>query len=368
MKPARPTSTHAARQQGLSLVEVLVALFIGLLTVLAVVNLMSLVSARQRAVRAGDDAQTNALLGLDYMMQDLRMAGLGLSVNELQSCTSLFSYFGPASGTAPASIPDFSTAPVTITDGGSGSDAIIVRFAEGVRGIRAANLVGDMTTPADNLVVDTPFGFRTNDLVMVTNSAGQCALRQITGAIPSSPPYTLAAASSGTATYNPPAAVAAGTPTWPTFLGATVGARVYDLGSFTHHRYAVASGALVLRNLNVATDTPIAADIVDLQAQYGVSATPGSGTITQWVNATGAWATPTLTDRKRILAVRLAVVARGAERSISDVSPASIDLWPAAVSGQTSAVQTFTVPDRRFRYRVLRSVIPMKNLLWSDIS
>ncbi len=352
----------------MTLIEVLVSLFIGMLTVMAVVNLMSTVSARQRAERAVDDAQMNALLGLDSMTQDLRMAGLGLSIKELQNCTSLFTYFGPSTGSTPASIADFSTAALTITDGGSGPDVIIVRFAEGVRGIRAANLAADMASPTANLVVDSPFGFRTNDLVMVANSSGQCALRQINGAIPTSAPYTLAAASSGTATYNPPAGVAGGTPTWPTFLGATVGARVYDLGSLTQRRYAVVASGLVTRNLNSAADTPIAADIVDLQAQYGVSASAGSGTITQWVNATGSWATPSLSDRKRIRAVRVALVARGTERAVGDVSPASIELWPVATSGQTSDAQTFTVPDRRLRYRVLRSVIPMKNLLWSDIS
>jgi hypothetical protein len=66
--------------------------------------------------------------------------------------------------------------------------------------------------------------------------------------------------------------------------------------------------------------------------------------------------------------VRVALVARSAERSMDNVSPASIELWPEATTGQTSAAQTFTVPDRRFRYRVLRTVIPMKNLLWAELS
>ena len=81
-----------------------------------------------------------------------------------------------------------------------------------------------------------------------------------------------------------------------------------------------------------------------------------------------AWAAPSLSDRKRIRAVRVALVARGTERSLDDVSPASLELWPAAASGQTSGAQTFAVPDRKLRYRVLRSVIPMKNMLWSDLS
>jgi type IV pilus assembly protein PilW len=356
-------------QRGLTLVEVLIALVIGLLTVLVVVQLMSTYNSQQRSARAVDDAQMNALLGLHVMEQDLRMAGHGLSNNELQNCATLFTYFGTSSGSTAAPIADFSTAALSITDGGSGADAIIVRYAESVRGIRPANLTADMASPTANLTVDTPFGFRQNDLVLVSDAAGKCALRQITGAVPTSAPYTLTAASTGTATYNPPSSVATGTPTWPTFLGASASARVYALGSLTIRRYALVAGqGLMARNINSTVDTPVTADVVDLQAQYGISVNASSGTITQWVDATGGWASPSLTDRKRIRAVRVALVARSAEPALSDVSPATIELWPAASTGQTSTVQTFTVPDRRFRYRVLRTVIPLKNLLWADLA
>ncbi len=365
----RASQAVSAREQlGLSLVEVLIALVIGLLTVLVVVNLMSSYSGQQRSARAVDDAQMNALLGLHRLEQDLRTAGHGLSINELQSCTQLFTYFGSASGTAPAPIPNFSMAALTITDGGGGvADTVTVRYAESVRGIRPANLTADMASPNANLVVDTPFGFRQDDLVLVSNSAGQCALRQITAAVPATAPFTLTAASSGAATYNPPSGVANGTPTWPTYLGATTTVRVYALGGMTVRSYSVAAQGLVLRNMNATTDTPIAADIVDLQAQYGISTGPSSSTVTQWVNATGAWAAPTMADAKRIRAVRIALVSRSAERAASDVSPATIEVWPVATTGQTSDVQTFTVPDRRFRYRVLRTVVPMKNMLWADL-
>lgn len=357
----------ARRQDGLSLVEVLIALVIGLLTVLVVVNLMSNYSSQQRTARAVDDAQMNALLGLHRLEQDLRIAGHGLSINELQSCTSLFTYFGNAAGTTPAPIANFTTAAVSITDGGSGTDSLTVRFAESVRGIRPADMTTDMASPTANLVVNTPFGFRQNDLVLVSNAAGQCALRQITAAVPTSPPFTLTAASSGAATYNPPSGVATGSPTWPTYLGASSSVRVYALGGLTVRGYAVTAQGLVSRNMNDTTDTPVSADIVDLQAQYGISASASSSTITEWVSATGGWAAPTLADRKRIRAVRIALVARSGERALADVSPAAIELWPQATTGQLSAVQNFTVPDRRFRYRVLRTVIPLKNLLWADL-
>jgi type IV pilus assembly protein PilW len=368
MSMARHTLRPGPKQRGLTLVEVLIALVIGMLTVLVVVNLMSSYSAKQRSARAVDDAQMNALLGLHVMEQDLRMAGHGLSNNELQNCSTLYSYFGSATGTAAAPVADFATAAVSVVDGGSGTDTVIVRFAESVRGIRPANLTNNMSAPTDNLVVDTGFGFRQNDLVLVSDSLGRCALRQITASVPTGAPFTLTAASSGSATYNPPSGVATGTPTWPSFLGANSSVRVFALGGLTIRRYSVNAQGLAVRNINAGTDTPVAADIVDLQAQYGISASAASTAITQWVSAAGGWASPGLADRKRIRAVRLALVARSAERAATDVSPTSLELWPEATSGQTSAAQSYTVPDRRFRYRVLRTVIPMKNLLWAELA
>ncbi|MEW6562752.1 MAG: PilW family protein [Pseudomonadota bacterium] len=55
----------------------------------------------------------------------------------------------------------------------------------------------------------------------------------------------------------------------------------------------------------------MAANIVNVQAQYGISATASSNVVTQWVDATGGtWAAPTVNNRNRIKAVRVAVVAR----------------------------------------------------------
>jgi len=352
------------RQRGLSLVEMMVALLIGMLTVMVVVQLMSMYSGQQRSSRGVSDAQMNALLGLHAMEQDLRLAGHGLAANDLQNCVSTFTFYGNSAATSAAPIADFSTAAVSLTDGASGApDTLVVRFAESVRGIRPVTLTANAANNATSISVDSTYGVLANDLLLLVNGSNACALRRVTTVTSGT---ALAMASTGNPTYNPPSGVATGTPTWPGFAN---GNRVYALGGFTLRRYAITAAGLVARDIHSGTDTPIAADIVDLQAQYGVSASSGSSLITQWVSATGGtWAAPTLADRKRIRAVRIALVARSAERAAGEVSPATIELWPQATTGQTSEVQTFTVPDRNFRYRVLRSVIPMKNLLWAELS
>lgn len=344
------------------MVELLVSILIGLLTVLVIVQLMSMYSGQQRSARAVSDAQMNALLGLHTMEQDLRMAGHGLAVNELQNCGMPRTFYGNSAATGQEPIADFSTGAVTVTDGGSGPDTVTVRYAESVRGAIPVRLTADAANNATSIAVDTTFGVVANDLLLLVNGASQCALRRVTTVTSGT---QLALASTGNPTYNPPSGVATGSPAWPSFFN---GNNVYALGGFTMRRYAVTADGLVAREMHAGTDTPIAADIVDLQAQYGISASASSSAITQWVSATGTtWSSPTLANRKRIRAVRIALVARGTDRAASDVSPATLELWPQATTGQTSEAQTYAVPDRRFRYRVLRSVIPMKNLLWADL-
>jgi len=99
-------------------------------------------SGQQRSARAVSDAQMNALLGLHAIEQDLRMAGHGMAVTDVQSCASPRTFYGNSAATAQAPIADFSTGAVTITDGGSGPDTVIVRYAESVRGAIPVELYG----------------------------------------------------------------------------------------------------------------------------------------------------------------------------------------------------------------------------------
>jgi type IV pilus assembly protein PilW len=352
-------------QRGISLVEMMVALFIGLLTVLAITGMMSSYSTQQRSGRAQSDAQFNALIGLHTVEQDIRRAGFGISANELQDCTdaNLRSFYGNSTATSAATIANLSLAASTIVDGGSGADRVILRYAESVRGQVPSTLAAAASNTAASVSVNSAAGIAANDLILLA-SGSNCSLRQVTAVSGT----TLTLASSGTGTYNPPNTVATTAPTWHSFAS---GAKVYTLGSFVQRDYSLSGGNLVVRNLNESTSVPIAANVVDLQVQYGIAVDATSPTVTQWVDATGGFASASMSvaDRKRIRAIRIAVVARSTERDNADVAPASIQLWPAASTGITTATAaTYTVPDRRLRYRVLRTVIPLKNQLWANYS
>lgn len=120
---------------------------------------------------------------------------------------------------------------------------------------------------------------------------------------------------------------------------------------------------------------PITAEIVALQAQYGISATANSEVVNPlvpqsgWVNATGAtWGASPLAigARNRIKAVRVALVARNnlLEKTVvsqacngTAVGPAKVCIW---------GNQNVTLPDANwanYRYRVYEIVIPLRNIL-----
>ena len=79
-------------------------------------------------------------------------------------------------------------------------------------------------------------------------------------------------------------------------------------------------------------------------------------------------------DLRRLLAVRLAIVARSDKREPPgaagcDTSAAPEWLAGADTDGQLTptTIDVSSVPDWRcYRYRVLQSVVPLRNLIWSQ--
>ena len=156
---------------------------------------------------------------------------------------------------------------------------------------------------------------------------------------------------------------------WPTSY--TANPRIYDLGAFTQRTYSVANGSLVSQDFfSSLTQVQLANNVVSLKAYYGIS-DAGSQVVNNWVSATGSWATPTAEDFKRIKAIRVAVVVR---------SPLKERLPP----GQTVCAITTTAPEswpggpaidlsndsdwRCYRYRTFETVVPLRNVLWANLS
>ncbi|MDD5384645.1 MAG: PilW family protein [Gallionella sp.] len=347
-------------QAGFTLVEIMVGLAIGMLATIVIMQVFSVFEAQKRTTTGTADAQTNGGIALYNIGRELQMAGYPLMpvTDSPLECTTL-----TINGTADATIPN-RISPVTIADGGAAagaSDTITLRYGNSQMGgvptticatAGTAMTVGNNTSscPSNN------FGCQVGDIALITTGAN-CAMTSVTA---------LSAASDTPATI-----------TLQNATGAAVGANLACLGTWNEITYAVNNGNLE-RTVAPNVAVPSVVGIVNLQAQYGVSAAANSNQVTQWVDATTAtgWNAPTVANRNRIKAVRIAVVARNAKiepaavtaacSSTTTAAPTGLCAWAGSVASPAPVVDLSNDPNwARYRYRVFETIIPLRNMIWS---
>jgi type IV pilus assembly protein PilW len=362
-------SSH--RQAGFSLIEILVGLVIGLLVTLVIMQVFSVFEGQKRTTTGAADAQTNGSIGLYFITNELKMAGYGLTPatdNPLKCTTLTFDATG---------ITDIT--PVTIIDGGAGagaSDSLTIRYATSETGGVPSSITGVGVTGANDITVENNLDCHVGDVALMINGA-TCNMSNVNGPtdlaippVPSSPPNTT------TVTLNSIAGAGA----------AVVGARLACLGSWVttvfrvnpNYDPTVAANAQAAQAYLERSGTPSVSDIVNIQAQYGVSASAGSNQITQWVNASGAtWAAPTVTDRNRIKAIHIAVVARNGLREKDIVTNACTTAkgtvnkgpcaWDDTNVDAAPKIDLSNDPNwQYYRYRVFETIIPLRNMIWAS--
>jgi type IV pilus assembly protein PilW len=281
-------------------------------------------------------------------VHDLQMAGYGLVpiVDSAIECTT------PAISAAATASGFSSLSPVTITDGGTAagaSDTITIRYSTSP----AAGIPQKITGPGPDVSVDNNLGCQPGIAIVITGP-NTCNIVTATALIGTTQ-VTLSPAS--------------GVP----------GDNLACLGVWNQTTYRANAGNLEQNG------TPIVAGIVNIQAQYGISATANSNQIIQWVDPTDAtWAAPTTTNRNLIKAIRVAVVARNdsLEKTIvsracvsatSDAAPicswSDVPANPAIPGSLASPAPTINLSNdanwQNYRYRVFETIIPLRNVIWS---
>lgn len=335
-------------QTGFTLVEIMVGLGIGMLAVIVIMQVLSVFENQKRVTTGTADAQTNGSIALYTIGRELQLAGYPLMpvTNSPLECTTLT--FG-ATGIG-------SISPVTITDGvaasgSSASDQITIRYGNSQMGGVPAQITAMGAPNPNDATVNNSLGCQVNDIAIITNGAS-CALTSVT-AVSSAVPETVTLQNTTTA---------------------TPGASLACLGNWNEVTYRVNSGNLERNGV------PIMAGIVNLQAQYGISASANSNQVTQWVDASGGtWAAPTIANRNRIKAVRVAVVARNTKIEPNTVTaacssttaavPTGLCTWEGSAASPAPALDLGaggTISDwQRYRYRVFETIIPLRNIIWS---
>lgn len=368
------------RNRGLSLIELMVAVSLGLVTVIVVMQVLSVYEARKRTTTVGNDAEVGAAVGLFMVEREVRMAGAGLTMPAGLACGSGMNL--QYNGTAIADGEP--VAPLLIIDGGAGPDRIRVLRSNANFGVAPATVVKFMASEDAEVTVSGTAGLTNGDLLLAgaPDGAKICTLMQLTDdPVTAGSAFDLTHASASL--YNPavPSAV------FTTPVRYDVGDMVINLGRGGLRTFGVVcndqptGGAVSIPTLTNSCDLAswdafaapanpelvdvesITSEVVDLQAQYGVSLA-GSQDLDEWVEPTGGWATPTTAELQRIKAVRVAIVTRGnLERET--VSPASLDLWNEGLASDKAIA--LDADQRMYRYKVLTVVIPLINIIWTGV-
>jgi type IV pilus assembly protein PilW len=356
-----PSKKIIRRSQGLGLTDLMVGLAIGLLATLVIIKVAVLFEARRKSTTGIADAQMNASYALANLSRDVRMAGHGLGPSEALGCSVRRTLDTTV-------LPDWVLWPVTIIDGVDGaSDTLLVLSSGKAQSLTAARLIAPYTVSSDVLMVNSTLGMMVGDTLLLHESGNtQCPLIKVTG-IPIGD-YRIRHDS-----------LPAG------LLTATAyqeGAAVINLGAIHHQRYTInAKNQLLLERYDVTTDkwkgSAFASDVISLQAQLGYDARTtlsGALRVTRWsaaafdANANGT--AGDADDFRRVLAIRIAVVSRSAQRSDQGCSSA-IPTWRAANEStgvmEDTPIAVNTIQDWAcYRYRVLQAEIPLRNMIWSD--
>lgn len=365
-------------QTGFSLVELMVGLVIGLLATLVIMQIFSAFEGQKRTTSGNSDAQTSGSVGLYSLQRDTQLAGFGLplydAANMPLNCTVTPTVDHDGDGgalTAPISM-----SPIDITDGvtATDSDSVTIRYGTSASGGVPVPVVG---APALLVAtVNNNMACFDDDVVYVVTGNTCAATRVNDNSL--DPVATPVRTNFTTITLTTmPASVADQT-------------SLSCLTRWNQITYqvdtSVANNPQLTRldTFNNITPTAVVPGVVNIQAQYGISATPNSNQITQWVNATGIWATAALTqaNRNRIKAVRVAIIARNglleklpavsaACSSTATANPTGVCAWDATSANPINASPapgvdlSNTANWNQYRYKVYETIIPLRNMVWT---
>lgn len=371
---------HHRRERGISLVEMMVGILIGLVCVLVILQLLSAWEGRKRTTTSGSDAQSSGTLAAFTLDRDLRLAGygFGLAGSDVMGCLV------SATSTLVGAI-NFNPRPVEIVQAATADKPDTIQILYGNSPYFVASQPMLASAPLAKTLKSRD-GFQKGDVMLVTgNTPLDCRIVEITDqdiadAVTlkhEATSYTTFAGALKTAEWN----TAAGTGT--TF---TTG-RVFDLGpSPVRSLWTVNTTTHTLtryNSLHEAADkaVDIASDVVTLKAQYGIDAND-NGIIesTEWKDPDPA---VVIADWTKIRAIRFGILVRSRQFERAElnsgvaVTPAN-PTWAEGtrtfalknLDGSTdSGSAAITGPDapnnwRNYRYRVYENVVPLRNMIW----
>ncbi len=350
---------QAPSQNGFSLIEIMVGIVIGLIAVLVIYQVFAATEGIKRNTTSVGDAQQNGLFS--SFMLGIELANSG---NALANAAEKLGTCPPGASSALTWRP----IPVLINDGGAPDtpDSFIVTYSTSNVVIAPAPFKVNNSVPANApYPVQSPTGFKVNDLIVAISGGGACGASRVTGvtAPDVNGVVTIAHTSPGIG---------------PDFTSDSVLFNMGPAATAQKVRYDINADVLrstaLLNGDGVPVDplipNPLASNVVNMKLQYGI--VPAGGGPLQWKTAdTFPWRPVDLLSGlpnnvlvpqlKTLKAVRIGMIFRG-EQWDRDAPDKTITMFDGAFT------QTFArsgSPAGNYRYRFYETVIPIRNELWN---
>lgn len=353
-------------QKGMSLIELLVGVVIGMIGIVVIFQVLALSESRKRTTGAGSDAQISGAIALFAMERDVQQAGFGFSTSPNLGCT--VNAFETVRGNF-----TFPLIPVQIVQGAAGAPDSIVALQGNSPAF--VNTQAFTLSTLTSKTTQARGGLRPGDRIIATGTVGvgtACAMLEITGDAnpngitidhqPSSFSYTNAAGNTVLSRHNSVAP--------PAFTSGFV----YNLGPAPRRSIWSISGNMlaVSEDISGGAATAIAESIIDMQAEYGTD-TNNDGRI-----ANNEWSTVDPADWTKVRAIRVAILSRSGQYEkdqITTVAPS----WLGNTMPTGAANSSFVMKNvdgtadsnpagannwRNYRYRVHETIIPLRNVIW----
>ncbi len=375
-------------QRGFSLIELMVAVTIGLVLMLTVSTMVARQESIRRGVTSGNDLTSNSAYAAFALERELRSAGSGFS----QDATSHYgcplavsldnAQLLPATRAFPApfnTIPQaFALAPLIVHPGAGANGSDVIALAVGNSGLGESVMqIAPNSAAAGQVSLSNTIGLRGGDLVLLSQAGQRCMLQQVTA--------NFAGGEAPLLTFggNYAANVIAGTALLD--FGTTGDARAVVLGNVTGNLprlqlLGVSNDAtLVSYDVLQTTGANVAAlveGVVDLRVRYGFDNTGNTGptaVVNSWIAPTDANFTPaalqaqtvaSVARLRSILAVRVGLVLRSDLAERTTVTPEDLTMFASLPNGLQ---HTYDVPagTTNQRYRVVEFTVPLRNVRFS---
>ncbi len=396
----------AKRQRGMTMIELLVAMAIGVITMLAISNLLVTSENHKRTTTSTNDVDQTAVYTFNEIDRALRAAGsgiaqsaygtgagvLGCRLNMASAGTTYMprpgAYPAPFStrflgGAAPAALQ---VAPVLIGAGQSDnttSDVLVVMGGSGAAGGVSRSLfgVGNIVSNVASLILANTVGFNNYDLILVSqNGTTDCLLEEIStpplaGIItlnPAAPYYTQGGTLLSTLIQSTTTAITPLGNVQPTDSPSDLQFQMFGVSTNdTLYSYDLLQNQQLVHGVPGDVAQAIADGVIQMNAIYGVAKTAAPSVFNNWANPSDVadgYDINTVMNKpatqKLIVAVRVAIVVRGEYYDKNVVSPSSLTIFSGLVDGNGNSLQkTVNIPDQHYRYRVVEFTVPLREMI-----